>query len=65
MILMATDCPVSHLMANGEMQRLDVDGFDCIKGLASAYGLVRMAGRTLSPAAEMLFGILLKQGPET
>jgi DNA-binding transcriptional LysR family regulator len=60
MILMGTDCAVQHLIERGEMQRLEIDGFDRTKGLSSAYGLVRMAGRTLSPAAELLCDMLLK-----
>lgn len=62
MILMGTDCAVEHLIERGEMQRLEIDGFDRAKGLSSAYGMVRMAGRTLSPAAEVLCAMLLKHG---
>jgi DNA-binding transcriptional LysR family regulator len=60
MILMGTDCAVQHLIERGEMQRLEIDGFDRTKGLSSAYGMVRMAGRTLSPSAEVLCNLLLK-----
>lgn len=59
MILMATDCAVRHALERGEMKRLEIEGFDRVKCLSSAYGVVRMAGRTLSPAAEMLYELLL------
>ncbi len=62
MILMATDCAVRHALERGEMKRLDIEGFDRVKCLSSAYGVVRMAGRTLSPAAEMLYELLLRHG---
>ena len=63
MIVMATDCAVRHLIELGQMQRLDIEGFENGKSLSSAYGLARMAGRTLSPAAEMLCGMLMRMPP--
>jgi hypothetical protein len=55
---------VRYSLDRGEMARLDIEGFDRVKGLSSAYGLARMAGRTLSPAAEMLCDMLLKHAQD-
>lgn len=65
MILLATDCAVRHAVERGEMKRMEIEGFDRTTGLLSAFGLARLAGRTLSPAAEMLYEMLIEGARET
>jgi DNA-binding transcriptional LysR family regulator len=60
LILIATPCAVGDLIASGEIKPLRIEGFDAEDSLAIPYGVVRMSGRTLSPAAELLFGMLME-----
>lgn len=62
MILMNAPVLVHHLVESGRLVRLDVAGIDPRNDLSAGFGVARLAGRTLTPAGELLFRRLIEAG---
>lgn len=62
LVLMHAPVLVGDLLESGQLVRLDVEGIDPPVDLVSTYGIARMAGRTLTPAGELLFKRLREAG---
>jgi DNA-binding transcriptional LysR family regulator len=65
LILGATHQSVRALLENGMLHPLRVAGLDQESAFFSELGLVRLAGRTLTPAGAVLCGLLLEAGMQT
>ncbi|MGK4455498.1 hypothetical protein, partial [Klebsiella pneumoniae] len=62
MILMNSPVMVHDLVETGRLVGLEVMRVDPRTDLVASYGVARLAGRTLTPAGELLFRRLIEAG---